>query len=223
MLWAALRGRFEMVEGLSTGQGWCLLSPSLPLPVMRNYAACDAYCWLMIWARTCLFWIEHMLPILELSTCLLGQPILNWAHPAYFWMSTCCLFLLLTVGLLSGCDALTDALPKFCCPPLVVMPSLNLDVLLYSYNNYYSHNNYYSSVLLQQLLILYTTYYNYYILLTTTLLLLLLYWCVGCCSYFWLLLYYSILLLLLPNYCCLYTSYILLLLLYTTTPTTTLW
>ena len=64
-------------------------------------------------------------------------------------MSTCCLFLLLTVGLLSGCDALT----KFCCPPLVVMPSLNLVVLLYSYNYYYSYTpaTYYLLLYLQLL------------------------------------------------------------------------
>jgi hypothetical protein len=46
MLRAALRGRFETAKRLSTGQGWCLLcllSPSLPLLVMWNYATYDAY------------------------------------------------------------------------------------------------------------------------------------------------------------------------------------
>ena len=50
MLRAALRGRFEMAEGLSTGQGWCLLcllSPSLLLS-----GACCAYS-LHLWCCWC--------------------------------------------------------------------------------------------------------------------------------------------------------------------------
>ena len=50
MLWAALRGRFETAEGLSIGQGRCLLC--LPSPSLLLSGACYA-CSLHLWCLLC--------------------------------------------------------------------------------------------------------------------------------------------------------------------------